>query len=151
MTAIYVQPDKEWFERWVALGFTSDWDATPTAIGHQAMETLKTYVPIGCRLNGWVVDESEKPTLRKAPVQGDREEMLAVHTGGRYANPGPDYRLLGQGKIDWLVLIKVRMPKVLTPKYQEPLGPDEGFERREDLPPELQRELGSESKVTVNA
>lgn len=172
MTAIYVQPDTEYHERWQFLGFTVESDCTPEQVAKAAAEALKLNIPVGERLEKWQViwslNNAQKrqlyamvqawadingtpmmatyPWLRKAWIQGDREALVSGASGGvllPYAGSGT------RGKTDWQVGILVRRPKFQTPKYHEPLGPAEGFELRENSPASLQEGIGAETTVRV--
>lgn len=144
MTQIIVQPDKEMgAPSWLAIGFTVDSDCTPEAVGSFAYATLKEMLPILERLEGWVVDYMTKPRLHRAQVQGDREKMITAQLGQlKNAQSRPPVSVLDRGKTDWVVEVKASRPKVMTPKYQDPLGPGAGFASKEDLPPDLAAGLG---------
>lgn len=144
MTQIIVQPDKEMAPpSWLAIGFTCDSDCTPEAVGALAYATLKQMLPMLERLEHWDVDYMTKPRLTKAKVQGNREAMITAQAGLQRDRqnkiPVPQ---VDRGLTDWVVEVKASRPKVLTPKYQDPLGPSAGFASKDDLPADLAAGLG---------
>lgn len=155
MTRLIFQPDTEYTEGWMTLGFEVD-DAATAALRDPsssddlrlraykhvtgvAMEAIKAVEANPKRYEWEIRRDKNCRNLQRDFSQETTEEMEERRLDETSVKPVTD--VMKRNKENWTIQVWARRKKRLSPKYPTQLGPSDGFSAYDDLPDDYKARL----------